>query len=165
LGVEEFRTALGRHRHVGIDSNVFIYHLDENVGIDSNVFIYHLDENPKYLPLTDCFFSWLEFENCTAVTSTVTMIEVLVKPYRDSDAVSADKCRGLLSIYPNLEWISPGLALADLAAEIRAIHRLRTPDALQAATALQAGATAIVTNDPDFNRVVDLKALVLDDYI
>jgi predicted nucleic acid-binding protein len=150
LGVAQFRAALSRHRRIGIDTNIFIY---------------QLEATPKYLPLTDCVFSWLEFTDSAAVTSTVAMIEVLVKPYRESAIATVDKCRALLSIYPNLAWISPGLALADLAAEIRATHRLRTPDAIQTATALQGRATAIVTNDPIFRRVVDLDVLVLDDYV
>jgi predicted nucleic acid-binding protein len=135
------------------------------IALDTNIFIYHLDANSKYLVLTDHLFSWLESKGSAAVTSTVTMTEVLVKPYREQDIASAEKCRALLATYPNLEWISPDLALADLAAELRAIHRLRTPDALQAATALQASATAIVTNDPLFKRIPDINVLVLDEYV
>ena len=69
---------------------------------------------------------------------------------------------GLLSTYPNLDWIPPGLEIADLAARIRALHGLKTPDALQAATAIEAQATALVTNDKVFERVGDFETLVLD---
>ncbi len=150
MGVTQLRAALNRHRRIALDTNIFIY---------------HLEANPKYLALTDYIFSWLESKGSAAVTSTITMTEVLVRPHREQDIASADKCHALLSTYPNLDWISPGLALADLAAEIRAIHRLRTPDALQAATAVQARVTAIVTNDPLFKRVADLDVMVLDDYL
>jgi predicted nucleic acid-binding protein len=73
-----------------------------------------------------------------------------------------DEFYALLSTYPNLDWIAPNLEIADVAARIRAVHRLRTPDALQAATAVQAEATGLITNDPVFERVKDFETLVLD---
>jgi predicted nucleic acid-binding protein len=90
------------------------------------------------------------------------MTELLVQPYRDSGPQRVDEFYALLTTYPNLEWISPNLEIADIAARIRATHRLRTPDALQAATAVHAGATALVTNDPAFKRVEAFETLVLD---
>jgi len=90
------------------------------------------------------------------------MTELLVQPYRDSDEQRVDEFYGLLSTYPNLDWLAPNLEIADLAALIRAIHRLRTPDALQAATAVQAEATGLITNDPVFERVKDFETLILE---
>ncbi|MFM2091149.1 MAG: hypothetical protein RLZZ127_1638, partial [Planctomycetota bacterium] len=51
--------------------------------------------------------------------------------------------------------------VAMLAARLRALHRLRLPDALQAAAALHHGCHALVTHDRDFRAVPDL--LVLGD--
>ncbi len=90
------------------------------------------------------------------------MTELLVQPYRDSDEQRVDEFYGLLSTYPNLDWIAPNLEIADLAARFRALHRLRTPDALQAATAAHAQATGLITNDPSFERVETFETLVLD---
>ena len=67
------------------------------------MFIYHLEGNPKYVPLTDCVFSWLDAKPSSAVTSVITMTELLVKPYRESDEESAAKYYALLSTYPGLE--------------------------------------------------------------
>jgi predicted nucleic acid-binding protein len=69
---------------------------------------------------------------------------------------------GLLSQFPNLEWVAPDLTIADAAAQIRARHRLRTPDAIQAATAICRGATALLTNDADLARVTQIEIGVLD---
>ena len=90
------------------------------------------------------------------------MMELLVHPYRESDQSRVDEFYGLLSTYPNLEWIPPNLEITDLAARIRARHRLRSPDALQAATAVHAGATGLFTNDLIFKRVDEFDTLVLD---
>jgi len=133
------------------------------IGLDTSLFIYQLEANPRYLPLTDRIFSWLEKPNSKAVASTIAMMELLVRPYRDGDERLVDEFYGLLSTYPNLDWIAPGLEIADLAARLRARYHLRTPDAIMAATARHAQATGFITNDPVFMRVETLETLVLDE--
>lgn len=132
------------------------------IALDTSVFIYQLEANPRYLGLTDPVFAWLERPGHAAVTSTITMTELLVPAYRSGAEQQVNDFYGLLTIYPNLDWIAPSLEIADIAARIRAAHRLRTPDALQAATAMHAQATGLITNDPVFERVEGLEALVLD---
>ena len=89
------------------------------------------------------------------------MTELLVLPYCQGDEQRANDFYGLLSTYPNLDWIAPTLEIADLAARIRALHRLRPPDALLAATAEHSLATGLITNDPVFERVKSFETLVL----
>lgn len=132
------------------------------IALDTSVFIYQLEANTRYLALSDYVFSWLERPGSSAVTSTITMTELLVQPYRDSDEERVDELYALLSTYPNLDWVAPTLEIADLAARIRGVHRLRTPDALQAATAAHAQATGLITNDPAFERVKAFETVVLD---
>jgi predicted nucleic acid-binding protein len=132
------------------------------IALDTSVFIYQLESNARYLPLTDHIFSWLEGPHSKAVTSTITMTELLVQPYRESDDQRVDEFYGLLSTYPNLDWIAPNLEIADVAARLRALHRLRTPDALQAATAEYSAATGFITNNAVFERVKTFETLMLD---
>jgi predicted nucleic acid-binding protein len=49
--------------------------------------------------------------------------------------------------------------LAVDAARIRAVYRLRLPDAIQVATAIRAGAAALVTRDRALKKVRGLKVL------
>jgi predicted nucleic acid-binding protein len=135
------------------------------VALDTCIFIYQFEANPQYSPLTDRIFRALDQSDIVAVTSTVTMAELLVHPYRDHDPRKADNLLGLLSTYPNLDWIAPDLEIASGAAKIRAQNRLSSPDAIQAATAINVRASALFTNDPVFRRVTNLEALLLDDYI
>jgi predicted nucleic acid-binding protein len=106
--------------------------------------------------------SWIERGDSTGVASTVAMTEVLVGPYRDADEQRVADSYGLLSTYPNLDWIAPDLEIADLAANLRAVHRLQTPDALHAATAIRRRATGLITNDAAFEKVDAFETLVLD---
>ncbi|HEX9666615.1 MAG TPA: PIN domain-containing protein [Thermodesulfobacteriota bacterium] len=135
------------------------------IGLDTSVFIFQLEENPKYRELVNKIFVWLEGPRAHSVTSTVTMLELLVKPYQLSDIDSVNKFYALLSTYPHLEWIAPTLEIADLAAKLRAEYNLRTPDALQVATALSLEATGFISNDTAFQRITDLEILILDELL
>lgn len=135
------------------------------IALDTSVFIYELERNSKYIELTHLVFSWLEKPRHLAVTSTITMTELLVRPYRDHDIQQARNFFGMLSTYPHLEWIAPDLSVARTAARLRAAHRLQTPDAIQAATAIQYGATGVITNDSVFERVEDFETLVLEKFL
>lgn len=146
MGLTHLRGFLRRHARIALDTSVFIY---------------QLEANPRYVHLTDHIFAWVERPHHAAITSTITMTELLVQPYRDADEQRVNEFFGLLSTYPNLDWIAPGLEVADIAARVRAAHRLRTPDALQAACAVWAHATGFVTNDAVFERVKSVETLVL----
>ena len=137
----------------------------QRIGLDTSVFIYQLEANPHYVELTDAIFAWVEKPGHSAVTSTLTMLELLVLPYRQSSERRVDEFYGLLGTYPHLEWIAPDLEIADAAARMRVAHRLRTPDALQAATAILAGASGMITNDAVFGRVEGVETLVLDELL
>lgn len=132
------------------------------IALDTPVFIYQMQDHPRYFACTDCIFDWLERPGGKALTSTITMTELLVQPYRDHNEETADKFRGLLSTHPNIAWIAPNLDIAVTAARIRALYRLETPDALQAATAVFARAGGLITNDPVFERVAGVETLILD---
>lgn len=147
MGLNRLRAFLRRHRLIALDSSIFIY---------------QIEANPRYLPYTDCIFSWLEQAGGQGVTSTVTMTEFLVQPYREFNEERVDEFFGLPSTFPNLQWIATSLEIADLAAWIRATYRLRTPDALQAATAAHTGATGLITNDVVFERLETFETLVLE---
>jgi predicted nucleic acid-binding protein len=130
--------------------------------LDTSIFIFQLEENPKYLGLADQLFRWLAASKASAVTSTVTMLELLVHPYRDNDQERVEEFYGLLSTYPNLNWVPATLDIADQAARFRAEQNLKTPDAIQAATAVLSNATGLVSNDPAFARVKELDVLIFD---
>lgn len=147
MGLEAF---LRRHRRVAIDSSIFIY---------------ELEANPRYVALARRVFAWLEKPGNSAVTSTVTMTEILTLPYQGADESQVDAHFGLLSAYPHLEWIAPDLQIARLAARFRAQSRMRTPDALQAATAVRSAAQGLISNDRVFRRVEGLETLLLDELL
>ncbi len=135
---------------------------NRRVALDTSVFIYQLEANPKYLPLTDAIFRWLERPGSSAVTSAITMTELLVHPHHLRDDARINEIFGLLSTFPHLDWVSTTLQIADEAARARAHWRLRTPDAIQFATGFLAGASGLITNNQAFENTQGLDILLLD---
>ncbi len=98
-----------------------------------------------------------------ALTSTLTLTEILTQPYRLGKEELVLKFYSLFTTYPHLTWVPLSLNISDLAAKIRAEHNLKTPDAIQIATALSSGATGFICNDRVFLRIKDIECLILGD--
>lgn len=137
----------------------------ERIGLDTNVFIYFLEDHPRYGAWCTSLFSLVERGDHPAVTSTVTLLELLAHPYREKKEELAQKIFALAGSYPNLEWVSVSMEVADRAAELRARYRLSTPDAIQVATALRCKATRFYGNDRSLRRVKEIECLLVDDLI
>lgn len=135
-----------------------------SVALDTGPFIYFVEEHPRYFPLCEIIFEAVESGTVKASTSTLTLLETLVRPYQLKDDDLVLKFYSLLTTYPHLTWIPMTLNVADLAAGLRAEHQLKTPDAIQAASAITSGATGFVCNDRAFRKIPELDCLVLDDY-
>ncbi len=98
-----------------------------------------------------------------AATSTLTLLELLVQPYRLKKEEVVLKFYSLFTTYPHLSWIPLNLEISDLAAKLRAVHNLKTPDAIQIASAVSGGATVFVCNDSAFRRVREIECVILSD--
>lgn len=134
------------------------------VGIDTSPFIYEAESHPTYAVPADRLFRWIAGGASVGVTSTLTMTELLVMPYREAPDTSDAMFTRAIQL-PNIEWVSPSIGLADRAARARVAYGLRTLDAIQLATAATSGATGFVTNDKTFRRVTELEVLILDDLV
>lgn len=137
----------------------------ERIGIDTNLFIYFIEDHPRYGTWCASLFDLIEQGRNSAVTSTVTLLELLVQPYRDRKEELAQKIFALASSYPKLEWAPVTMNVADRAAELRGRYRLSTPDAIQVATAIGHRATRFYGNDRALRRVKELECVIVGDVI
>jgi predicted nucleic acid-binding protein len=134
------------------------------VYLDTSVFIYFVERHFRYYDLCDRIFTDVEEDRIEGLTSTLTLLEILVQPYRMKKEEIVLKFYSLFTTYPHLKWIQLSLGISDLAARLRAEHNLKTPDAVQMASALSGEATGFVCNDRVFRRVKDIECLILDDW-
>jgi len=137
----------------------------QRIGLDTNVFIYFLEDHPRYGAWCASLFDLVERGQNAAVTSTVTLLELLVQPYRDHKEELAQKIYALTSTYPKIEWVPLTMNLADRAAELRARYRLSTPDAIQLATAIRHEAVRFYGNDRGLRRVKEVECILVEDLI
>ena len=135
----------------------------ERIGIDTNVFIYFLEDHSRYAPWCASLFDLIEHGRNPAVTSTITLLELLVQPYREQKEELTQKIFALTGTYPKLDWVPVTMGIADRAAELRARYRLSTPDSIQLATAVNHKATCFYGNDRTLRRVNEIRCLILDD--
>jgi len=132
------------------------------IGLDTSVFIYHLEDHPRYSSLTEIVFSGLEKGLNKGVTSYLTLLEILTKPKAEGLLQIARDYEYYLTTFPNLTFYEMGLDVARKAADLRALERIKAPDAIQVSTAMLYGATAFLTNDRIFERIKGINILVLD---
>lgn len=135
------------------------------VAVDTAVFIYFLEEHPIFLAAVRPLFASAARGQRDLVTSAVTLLEVLVVPYRAGNLPLAARYEALLTRGRGLRLIDVDRAQIRAAAQLRALYRLRTPDALQLAAALTANCSALVTNDRDFPDVPGFQIVQLSHYV
>jgi predicted nucleic acid-binding protein len=133
------------------------------VGLDTAPLIYFIEEHPTYLPLVRLFFEAVDRGDFRVVTSVLTLTEVLVHPLRLGDRLLAGQYRRILLHAAQITTLPVSETIADEAAQLRGAHGLRTPDAIQLATAIHAGASCFLTNDSRLSSAgTSLKVLILN---
>jgi predicted nucleic acid-binding protein len=136
------------------------------VGLDTSIFIYHLESNPTYAPLTKTVFENIESGKFQGITSTITLMELTVLPWRMGHENVAREYEALLVNFPNLSILDIDRNVARLAAKLRADFKISPADALQVAAGLQVGAKAFLTNDKRlFSLQTVIEILILDDFV
>lgn len=125
--------------------------------VDTAPFIYILEGKQPFAAQFAGLFELADAGGVTICLSVITLAEVLTGPYQAGLTPLAMRYEKVLNGYDVLP-VSP--AIAALAAQLRAQYKLRLPDALQLATALDVGADALVTHDRDFSKVTGLKVLM-----
>lgn len=133
----------------------------KTVGLDTAPLIYFIEEHPVYLNAVRHFFEAADNGEFKVVTSTVTLLEVLVHPFRKNDNELVEEYRDIL-LHSKLTTTEITNQISEHAAQLRAIHNLRTPDAIQIATAIDSGASHFLTNDKALPEIPDLKIITLE---
>ena len=132
--------------------------------LDACSIIYWVEMAEPYYSRLMAYFHLLEAE-CVGTpvyaVSRLSILECLVKPLRDNDQMLI-KRYGQFFVSRNLQIVELCPAIIDRATQIRAFCSLKTPDAIQAASALSITAPVrFVTNDKRFGLVPGLTISVL----
>ena len=136
----------------------------DQVGVDTAVFIYFIEEHPTFLPVILPLFREADAGKRALVTSALTLLEVLVVPYRAGNRPVAERYEALLTRGRGVQLVDLSRDHLRAAAQLRAATGAKTPDALQLVAAMGAGCTTFVTNDRRLPVIPGLRTVALSSY-
>ena len=130
------------------------------VYVDTTPIIYSVERHPKYIDLLQPLWTKVNNNEISLFSSELLWLEILVKPLKANN-------QSIIDLYTELLISSIQLAPIDesilkSAAQIRSTTKLKTPDAIHAATAISCSCTMFLTNDRGFQNTPRLPVIVLD---
>jgi predicted nucleic acid-binding protein len=132
--------------------------------VDANPVIYTVEKHSVYGPLLQPLWQAAQAKTLEVVSSDLVLLEVLVGPLKGGNTTLAQTYeQALQGTDMRLLPITQGILRE--AARLRATTRLKTPDALHAATASQASCVLFITNDVGFRGIPNLPLVILDDLL
>jgi predicted nucleic acid-binding protein len=118
---------------------------------DSNLFIYLLESHGPQYELVNNLRKAMLLRGDQLLTSTLTLGEVLVKPFERNDEDLAKKY--MEAIATASITIGFDVRAARIYARLRSNRSLRPPDAIQLACAAAAGVDLFITNDARLHSI------------
>jgi predicted nucleic acid-binding protein len=132
---------------------------------DANPVIYSVEWHAVYGPLLLPVWQAVKANAALEIVSSdITLMETLIGPFKSGNAVLAQAYEQLFQ-QSQTRLIPITQPILREAAHLRATTRLKTIDALHAATARLASCVLFITNDLGFRNVPGLPAVILDDLL
>ena len=113
------------------------------------IFIYAFENNETYRTLLKSLLERLEKGYYFGIISTLTIAECLTKPKKEANLAQVARYTAFFRHFPNLSVIPLSFNIAEKTADLRSRISIRTPDAIQLATAWYEGCDYFITNDKD----------------
>jgi predicted nucleic acid-binding protein len=132
------------------------------VYFDANVFIYAVEQSPEHAVFLDELFTLLEMGEVAAVTSELTLAEVLAKPLEAQRSDLAQIYEAMITPSNWLTVVPVGRIVLVEAARLRVPLGLKLPDAIHVASAVAARCDVVLSNDRRLRVPAGLLRLDLD---
>jgi predicted nucleic acid-binding protein len=126
--------------------------------------MYSVEKHSVYWPLLQPVWLAAKAKTIEIVSSDLTLMESLVGPLKSGDSALANTYEQLFQ-QAQTRLLPITQPILREAARLRATTKLRTPDAVHAATAQQASCVLFVTNDAGFRGLASLPVVILDDLL
>ena len=121
---------------------------DVRVYLDTDIIIYLIEQNTQFAPASE---NWLLAHPCDIVSSELVRMECLVLPVRNSDGAGIAEFENFFQTRV-VEMVPLDRPVFDRATHIRAGSRIKTPDALHLAAAVEGRCDVFLTNDPQLRQ-------------
>ncbi len=128
--------------------------------LDTSIVIYSVMTDPKYWATLRPMWQKSQGREVNLISSELLILETLVVPLRTNNAPILEIYEDLFNEDIQLQPITKSILRT--AAQLRATTRLKTPDAIHAATAIESRCTVFFTNDAGFRNIPRLPVVILD---
>lgn len=134
------------------------------VYLDADAVIYSGEKHPVYWPLLEPVWQAAKGKTVEIVSSDLVLLATLVAPLKAGDALLVNAYEQLFQqAQTRLSPITQ--AILREGARLRATTKLKTPDALHAATAQHLGCALFISNDAGYRGIPGLPLVILDDLL
>ena len=133
----------------------------KKIFLDTAPLIYYIEDNNIYVQKLNELF---EVKNrCRFVTSVITLSEVLVMPLKERKPELVKQYENILTNAENIDIYEINIQIAKESAQLRAKYQIKTPDAIQLATAQYCAVDYFLTNDLKLKSINKLQVITLND--
>jgi len=132
------------------------------VNLDTNVFLSVKNKEADH-EYCEKIINSIEDKLIDGVLSTIVIIEVLVSFYQNSENDEVDRFSG--SVVLNFGVIPVNFEIAQKAAQLRAQHNIKLPDAIISASTIISKSEFFITNDKTLLKKLDLKKITPKDFV
>jgi predicted nucleic acid-binding protein len=152
---------------VSLDSLNRAVHEGDQLLLDSSMLIAYLDGQEATSPIASHIVEqFVRRDRNTALISTVTAMEILVRPLQRG-ASHGQHVYAFLTSWPHMQVVPVDLPIAHQAATLRAAYALKPADALIVASGLLHGVGVLVTNDERWKKakIGNIRVCYLSDHL
>jgi len=136
----------------------------KRVYLETNIFIYALEAFPEYVETLTSLFRAFDEGRLTAVTSELTLAELLIKPLVDNNDHLQQVYQDTIQSSDNLDVIPISREVLINAAKIRAQSTtIHLPDAIHLASARIWNCSSFITNDKRLKGFSNNDMIIISD--
>jgi predicted nucleic acid-binding protein len=133
--------------------------INKTIFLDTAPIIYYIEDHPKFRIKLNELFELNATGKIHFQSSVLSLLEVLILPIRKKRFDIAELYQQILSNSDNFELFEITPEIAIKSAELRARYNLKTPDAIQIATAIIKKADHFLTNDNELKKITEINIL------
>lgn len=128
---------------------------------DTAPFIYYFEDNVQFAERVGRLLDRVYAADAQITTSLITYIEITTAAEKAGDRKTLARYRDYFTNSEAMSLQPFNLAIAEETVRFRAAYDLRTPDAIQLATASYCGADYVITNDRDWAKVDEFDIILI----
>ena len=133
----------------------------KSVYFDANIFIYLLEHHSDLGEICLSIVQSAVDKELDGYSGDLVLAELLVKPLKENNARAVKAVKDLFSKETRIELLPHKRSTFETAAHLRASYKIKLPDALHIATAIENQIEIFLTNDREIPSIPEITVLQL----